>query len=83
MARERRIICAREKSTNGTNSKYSFRIVLTILSISETDKMSSVSPVLRTCRWIALPIGYWYGTQRQEELKLIRATERTQEMGKF
>jgi len=42
--------------------------------------MSSVSPVLRTCRWIALPVGYWYGTQRNEELKLIRAAERAQEM---
>ena len=45
--------------------------------------MSSVSPVLRTCRWIALPVGYWYGTQRNEELKLIRAAERAQEMGEF
>ena len=43
---------------------------------------STVSPVLRTCRWFALFAGFGYGGLRYDQLKWVRMGEREREIGK-
>ena len=44
---------------------------------------STVSPVLRTGRWVALLLGIGYGHQRNHTLTMVRMGEREREIGKF